>query len=48
MPWELMNHVVLNVNSTHAMIIGGEGNRFGKTWYFNHLTQKFTEGPTLR
>ena len=34
-----MNHVVLNLNSTHAMIIGGEGNRFGKTWYFNHLTQ---------
>ena len=24
------------------------GNKFGKTWYFNHLTQKFMEGPTLR
>merc|ERR1712062_534907 len=45
MPWELMNHVVLNINSTHAMVIGTS---FGKTWYFNHMTQNFTEGPSLR
>ena len=48
---------MVNVNETHILIIGGAmriGSRnvtalqFDNTWYFNHVTQEFIDGPNLR
>ena len=56
LPIKLMEHSVINVNSTHALVIGGRtygssGEPVNKvintTWYFDHKDQTFTEGPKL-
>ena len=48
---------MVNVNETHILIIGGAiriGSRnvtalqFDNSWYFNHVTQEFIDGPNLR
>ena len=48
---------MVNVNETHILIIAGAmtiGSRnvtalqFHNTWYFNHVTQEFIDGPNLR
>ena len=58
LPMPLSDHAMVNVNETHILIIGGDKKinsnihnnsiAMDKTWYFNHVTQEFTNGPNLR
>ena len=58
LPMPLSNHAMVNVNETHILIIGGDKKinsnidnnsiAMDKTWYFNHVTQEFINGPNLR
>ena len=44
LPSAMSLHVMSKLNSSTSMII--EGNSF-KTWYFDHNTEAFTDGPSL-
>ena len=55
LPMPVSNHAMVNVNETHILIIGGvkkinstHSIAMDKTWYFNHVTQEFINGPNLR
>ena len=55
LPMPVSNHAMVNVNETHVLIIGGTKKinsthsiAMDKTWYFNHVTQEFINGPNLR
>jgi hypothetical protein len=44
----LLGHNIAVVNSSTLIISGGMANGIAYlTWYFNHITQKFQEGPSL-
>lgn len=50
MPMPLTGHAMININKTFTMIIGGESTEIDaskKTFYFNHKTQNWTDGPHL-
>ena len=49
LPAPLYRHAIASVNSTTSIISGGYGNFSGSalTFYYNHLTQIFTSGPSL-
>ena len=50
MPTALNDHTIATVNASTLIISGGRtnGNNYTPlTWYFNHVTQKFQEGPSL-
>ena len=50
LPAPLYGHAMASVNSTTSIISGGYGAGFSQsplTYYYNHLTQIFTSGPSL-
>ena len=50
LPSPLAAHVIVSVNDSVSIIIGGETYSNGAldlTWYYNHITRKFTQGPKL-
>ena len=50
MPTALSRHTIATVNSSTLIISGGFTNAISYsplTWYYNHVTQKFHEGPAL-
>ena len=50
LPEPVYNHVLLNLNETTSIIIGGRNTLYGysnRTWYFNHISNTWTRGPTL-
>ena len=51
MPTALQRHAIANVNASTLIISGGNKNYWDYasplTWYYNHVTQKFQEGPSL-
>ena len=50
LPYPLAAHAIASVNHCVSIIIGGEtyGNGASDlTWYYNHITKKFTQGPKL-
>ena len=50
MPTALSRHTIATVNASTLIISGGITNAISYsplTWYFNHVTQKFQEGPSL-
>ena len=50
MPTALSHHTIATVNASTLIISGGFTNAISYsplTWYFNHVTQKFHEGPSL-
>ena len=51
LPIGLINHAMVNINETISLLIGGQSGSDGvvsnKTWYFNHISQEFSEGPDL-
>ena len=50
MPTELSWHAITKVNQSLSIISGGETTSVptSKTWFYNHETEKFSEGPALR
>ena len=50
MPMALSRHTIATVNASTLIISGGQTNSHDYsplTWYFNHVTQTFQEGPSL-
>ena len=53
MPLAIMTHTIATVNASTLIISGGHTSASSQnfwsplTWYFNHVTQKFQEGPSL-
>ena len=51
MPTGLVYHAIATVNTSTLIISGGTNEVYSDdsplTWYFNHVTQKFQEGPSL-
>ena len=50
LPTPLFQHAIAYINSTTSIITGGQtsDNSYNdKTWYFNHVSQKFQRGPDL-
>ena len=47
---ELYGLAITKVNQTSSILSGGRtnsGRRSKKTWFYNHKTEKFSEGPVL-
>ena len=51
LPIALEKHAMAKVDLSISMIIGGYSYEndltYDKTWYFEHYTEKFTDGPRL-
>ena len=49
MPTELSGHAITNFNQSSSIISGGAtySGPTSKTWFYNHKTEKFSEGPAL-
>ena len=49
MPTELLYHAITKFSQTSSIISGGYTNfsTTSKTWFYNHKTKKFSEGPAL-
>ena len=44
-------HAITTINATTSILSGGlnlDGSTISKTWYYNHETQVFTDGPKLQ
>ena len=50
LPMNLMHHAKIAINTTHSMVIGGSnstGLELDLTFFFDHVNQKWVDGPTL-
>lgn len=49
LPVPLEEHAIASVNDTFSIITGGRtlDGKLDSTWYYNHVTKEFKEGPTL-
>ena len=48
LPYPVFHHAFININQTTSFLIGGSGShKDGKTYYFNHLSNEWTNGPDL-
>ena len=50
LPYHIDEHCGVNLNSTHSMLLLGENydtGESGSTYFFNHQTNQFTEGPRM-
>ena len=49
LPTPIWDHAIASINSTVSVMTGGMINGFpnDKTWYFNHTSQEFQQGPKL-
>ena len=48
LPVTMLGHGISFINTTVSIITGGHTNGYtDKTWYFNHATQEFRQGPNL-
>ena len=50
MPIAVSHHAIAGVNATTSILTGGHtnGNPYSpQTWYFNHVSQQFRQGPSL-
>ena len=47
LPTPIQRHAIASINATVSIITGGTDTNSNQTWYFNHASQEFQQGPYL-